>query len=207
MLRLWSWDPLIKFLFAGLLWLLLGLQHYRSHWGTNIQEDGSADILEWTEPGGLFQVLRYLRLQRRLDGQRLWLRGPQRPGVDQHLPIHLNGEYGSGASSPQPGCLSLTPAPCFLQQDTQPCYYDSKRAVAHIRDYRFLSKGDEQALADAVATIGPITVAIDASHSSFLFYSSGQLQWNKKKKIQQVTDVLFTLSRRPKPSSKTPNCP
>uniref|UniRef100_A0A3Q1ERF6 Cathepsin 12 n=1 Tax=Acanthochromis polyacanthus TaxID=80966 RepID=A0A3Q1ERF6_9TELE len=56
--------------------------------------------------------------------------------------------------------------------DTQPCYYDSRLAVAHIRDYRFIPKGDEQALADAVATIGPITVAIDADHSSFLFYSS-----------------------------------
>uniref|UniRef100_A0A8C2XKK8 Cathepsin 12 n=1 Tax=Cyclopterus lumpus TaxID=8103 RepID=A0A8C2XKK8_CYCLU len=57
--------------------------------------------------------------------------------------------------------------------DTQPCYYDSRLAVAHIKDYRFLPKGDEQALADAVATVGPITVAIDADHSSFLFYSSG----------------------------------
>uniref|UniRef100_A0A3Q0S1U6 Cathepsin 12 n=1 Tax=Amphilophus citrinellus TaxID=61819 RepID=A0A3Q0S1U6_AMPCI len=57
--------------------------------------------------------------------------------------------------------------------DTQPCFYDSRLAVAHIRDYRFIPQGDEQALADALATIGPITVAIDADHSSFLFYSSG----------------------------------
>uniref|UniRef100_H3C206 Cathepsin 12 n=1 Tax=Tetraodon nigroviridis TaxID=99883 RepID=H3C206_TETNG len=61
----------------------------------------------------------------------------------------------------------------YTSMDTQPCYYDNKRAVGTIRDYRFIPKGDEQALADAVATIGPITVAIDASHSSFLFYSSG----------------------------------
>ncbi|XP_010789462.1 cathepsin L1 [Notothenia coriiceps] len=61
----------------------------------------------------------------------------------------------------------------YTSVDTQPCYYDSRLAVAHIKDYRFIPKGDEQALADAVATIGPITVAIDADHSSFLFYSSG----------------------------------
>ncbi|TDH08206.1 hypothetical protein EPR50_G00094890 [Perca flavescens] len=61
----------------------------------------------------------------------------------------------------------------YTSVDTQPCYYDSRLAVAHIKDYRFLPKGDEQALADAVATIGPITVALDADHSSFLFYSSG----------------------------------
>ncbi|XP_076582013.1 digestive cysteine proteinase 2 [Chaetodon auriga] len=61
----------------------------------------------------------------------------------------------------------------YTSVDTQPCYYESRLAVAHIKDYRFIPKGDEQALADAVATIGPITVAIDADHSSFLFYSSG----------------------------------
>uniref|UniRef100_A0A3Q1IRV0 Cathepsin 12 n=1 Tax=Anabas testudineus TaxID=64144 RepID=A0A3Q1IRV0_ANATE len=61
----------------------------------------------------------------------------------------------------------------YTSVDTQPCYYDNRLAVAHIKDYRFIPKGDEQALADAVATIGPITVGIDANHASFMFYSSG----------------------------------
>uniref|UniRef100_A0A3Q4M3V7 Cathepsin 12 n=1 Tax=Neolamprologus brichardi TaxID=32507 RepID=A0A3Q4M3V7_NEOBR len=61
----------------------------------------------------------------------------------------------------------------YTSVDTQPCFYDSRLAVAHIRDYRFIPRGDEQAMADALATIGPITVAIDADHASFLFYSSG----------------------------------
>ncbi|TNN42162.1 Cathepsin L2 [Liparis tanakae] len=69
--------------------------------------------------------------------------------------------------------LQASDAYPYSSVDTQPCYYDSRQAVAHIKDYRFIPKGDEQALADAVATVGPITIAIDADHSSFLFYSSG----------------------------------
>ncbi|XP_029938416.1 cathepsin L1 [Salarias fasciatus] len=69
--------------------------------------------------------------------------------------------------------LQATDTYPYTSVDTQPCYYDSRLAVAHIKDYRFIPKGDEQALADAVATVGPITVAVDADHSSFLFYSSG----------------------------------
>ncbi|XP_054458258.1 procathepsin L [Anoplopoma fimbria] len=69
--------------------------------------------------------------------------------------------------------LQSTNAYPYTSVDTQRCYYDSRQAVAHIKDYRFIPKGDEQALADAVATIGPITVAMDADHASFLFYSSG----------------------------------
>ncbi|KAF5898538.1 cathepsin L1-like [Clarias magur] len=61
----------------------------------------------------------------------------------------------------------------YTSVDTQPCFHDSSNIVAQIRDYRFIPNGDEQALADALATIGPITVAVDADHPSFLFYSSG----------------------------------
>ncbi|XP_027882685.1 cathepsin L1 [Xiphophorus couchianus] len=69
--------------------------------------------------------------------------------------------------------LQTTDTYPYTSVDSQPCFYDSRLAVAHIRDYRFIPKGDEQALADAVATVGPITVAVDADHASFLFYSSG----------------------------------
>ncbi|KAI4872934.1 hypothetical protein NFI96_023620, partial [Prochilodus magdalenae] len=61
----------------------------------------------------------------------------------------------------------------YTSVDTQPCFYDRSQVVAHISDYKFIPKGNEQALADALAVIGPITVAVDADHASFMFYSSG----------------------------------
>ncbi|XP_024114329.1 cathepsin S, ortholog2, tandem duplicate 1 [Oryzias melastigma] len=56
---------------------------------------------------------------------------------------------------------------------TQNCHYRSEYRAANCSQYKFLPEGDENALKEAIATIGPISVAIDATRPRFAFYRSG----------------------------------
>ncbi|XP_043920456.1 procathepsin L-like [Protopterus annectens] len=55
----------------------------------------------------------------------------------------------------------------------QPCQYDAQYNAANCLGYTYVKSGDENALKTAVASKGPISVAMDASQFSFQFYSSG----------------------------------
>ncbi|KAL7059797.1 hypothetical protein AAHC03_013446 [Spirometra sp. Aus1] len=52
----------------------------------------------------------------------------------------------------------------------QTCKYRPDLVVANITGYKELPKGDEKALQQAVATVGPISVAIDADDPGFMSY-------------------------------------
>lgn len=56
---------------------------------------------------------------------------------------------------------------------TQQCRYNAAHRVANCSGYSLLPRGDEGAMKEALATIGPLSVAIDASHRKFHFYKSG----------------------------------
>lgn len=53
------------------------------------------------------------------------------------------------------------------------CHFNKKAVGATDKGFSDIPTGDEEALKKAVATIGPISVAIDASHQSFQFYEKG----------------------------------
>lgn len=53
------------------------------------------------------------------------------------------------------------------------CKYNKKNVGATDKGFVDIPSGDEDALMKAVSTIGPVSVAIDASHESFQFYSEG----------------------------------
>ncbi|XP_019623314.1 PREDICTED: cathepsin L1-like isoform X1 [Branchiostoma belcheri] len=61
----------------------------------------------------------------------------------------------------------------YTATDDKPCKFDNSSVGATLVGYKDVKSGNEHALKRAVATVGPISVAIDAGHESFQFYSSG----------------------------------
>uniref|UniRef100_A0A8W4FN34 Cathepsin K n=1 Tax=Sus scrofa TaxID=9823 RepID=A0A8W4FN34_PIG len=60
----------------------------------------------------------------------------------------------------------------YVGQDEN-CMYNPTGKAAKCRGYREIPEGNEKALKRAVARVGPVSVAIDASLTSFQFYSKG----------------------------------
>lgn len=67
--------------------------------------------------------------------------------------------------------MASTPSSCSHQNGT--CQYNVSSRAATCSKYVELPYADEAALKDAVANIGPISVAIDAAQPTFFLYQSG----------------------------------
>ncbi|KAM4745114.1 procathepsin L-like [Anableps anableps] len=75
--------------------------------------------------------------------------------------VHENGGLDSEESYP------------YQAKDNQQCFYNESYNAINVDGYACIPSGSEEDLMDAVATMGPISVAIDASRESFHFYQSG----------------------------------
>nr|AGL33706.1 cathepsin L3 [Sinonovacula constricta] len=61
----------------------------------------------------------------------------------------------------------------YVAEVEDKCYFNRSLEVAEVTGYVDVKSGDESALQEALATIGPVSIAIDASHQSFQLYSGG----------------------------------
>uniref|UniRef100_A0A8C2P3E5 Peptidase C1A papain C-terminal domain-containing protein n=1 Tax=Capra hircus TaxID=9925 RepID=A0A8C2P3E5_CAPHI len=92
------------------------------------------------------------------------------------------------------------PSPCLLPYRSKgglftaevgTCNYNPKNSAANETGFVDLPK-QEKALMKAVATLGPISVAVDASNPSFQFYKSG-IYYEPKCKSESVDHAVLVV--------------
>jgi len=75
--------------------------------------------------------------------------------------IKANGGIDTEASYP------------YLGKQQASCHFKKENIGATVAGFTDIPSGDEEGLTNALASVGPISVAIDASHFSFQFYRDG----------------------------------
>ncbi|XP_030605588.1 cathepsin K [Archocentrus centrarchus] len=85
--------------------------------------------------------------------------------------------------------------------EDQPCRYNSSGMAAQCKGYKVIPEGNENALAIALFKVGPVSVGIDATQSSFQFYKHGiyyDRQCNKEDINHAVLAVGYGVNAKGK---------
>ena len=90
----------------------------------------------------------------------------------QHIYLYVTFDYNFLSFIQDNGGIDTEASyPYEAVDDT--CHFKKRDVGATDVGFVDIPQGDEEALKSAVATVGPVSVAIDASQPSFQFYSEG----------------------------------
>uniref|UniRef100_A0A2C9KT48 Peptidase C1A papain C-terminal domain-containing protein n=1 Tax=Biomphalaria glabrata TaxID=6526 RepID=A0A2C9KT48_BIOGL len=83
------------------------------------------------------------------------------------------------------------------------CYFNKSLAVGHISACYYVTSGDESALQQASASVGPISIAFDASHDDFVSYAGGVYQ-NADCSSSELDHAMLLTGYGTDPKTKLP---
>lgn len=89
-----------------------------------------------------------------------------------------------------PGLATQASYGPYLGQDGR-CHSSDLSVLASLKGYVNVTSGDETALLDAIVSVGPISISIDAALPDFTFYSSGV--YNNPKCKNGIDDLDHTV--------------
>ncbi|KAJ6654482.1 hypothetical protein lerEdw1_006903 [Lerista edwardsae] len=90
----------------------------------------------------------------------------------------------------------------YVEKDDASCHFNPRDRAANCTSLVMIEEGREAALEWAVATVGPVSVAVDARSFLFHFYKSGKKPYRRGEKPIIVSNVIVLLAS----SSKTLFC-
>nr|ATU82738.1 secreted C13 protease-like protein [Pristhesancus plagipennis] len=117
-----------------------------------------------------------------LEGQ-LFIKNKKLVSVSEQQLVDCSGDYGNEGCNgglmdsafeyiKANGGIDTESSYPYEAEDDK-CRFNKKNVAGTVVGFVDIKSGDEDALKEAVASIGPISVAIDAGNMSFQFYSSG----------------------------------